>query len=110
VQLALGAPSVPGLEVVEVGAARLLAPLLDQERGDQPPERVGVELGDTELAAGQPRDGNRRQLRRGRQHQWRGRRRYDVDLEVAGLAHRGDGRRGCDGSRSGISPAFAARG
>jgi hypothetical protein len=94
VQLAVGAPRVPGLEVVEVGAARLLAPLLDQERGDQPPERVGVELGDAELAARQARDGGRRQLHRGRQHQWRGRRRYDVALELAGLAHRVDGRRG----------------
>lgn len=64
VQLALGTPGGPGTQVVEVGAARLVAPALDEERGDQPPERVGVELGLAELAARQSLDRGDRQRRR----------------------------------------------
>ena len=94
VQLAVDAPRVPGPQVVEVGAARLLAPALDKERGDEPPERIGVEVGDAELAARQPLDRGRRQLRRSRQRQRRGRRSDDVDVELASLAHRSHARWG----------------
>lgn len=48
VQLAAGAPRVPGLQVGEVRAACLRAATFDEKRGDQAPERVLVELGHAE--------------------------------------------------------------
>jgi hypothetical protein len=109
VQLALDAPGVPGLEVVQVGAARLLAPLLIQERRHEAPEGVVVELGDAELAARQSLDRGGGQFRRGRQRHRRGRRADDVD-DLARLAHRGDGRRGLRRKPIWHLPRFATRG
>jgi len=111
VQLAVHAPRIPGPQVVEVGAARLLAPALDKERGDEPPERIGVEVErlpsslrgsrSTAAAGSSGAAGSANGAAAGRTTSTSS---SPVSLTAATL----DG--GCDGSRSGISPRFATRG
>jgi hypothetical protein len=98
VQVAGGAPGVPGLQIGEVRAACLRAAALDEERGDQAPERVLVELGHAELAARQPSDRGRRQRRR---------RRHAEDVALRDLGHE-HARRAGRRNRS-TPPPFAAR-
>jgi hypothetical protein len=78
------------LQIGEVRAARLRAAALDEERGDQPPVRVLVELGHAELAARQPVDGRGRQRRRGR---------HAEDVALRESVTTSTLERGCDGTR-----------